>query len=525
MKRFLVVTAALIVSWPEGSAVNADSSQNVLRWTSQGDALTLDPHAQNEAPTIAMSGSIYERLVNRDPALNLIPELATEWKVVEPNTWQFQLRQGVKFHGGEDFTADDVVFSIQRAKAESSNFKEQVESIAEVVVIDDYTIQIVTTGPNPILPNELTSVFIMDRGWSETNGANIPQDYSVNEETFAVKHSNGTGPFILESRVVDELTVLNANPNWWGKAVRPGNIDRLEYRPIKNSATRVAALLAGEVDFVLDPPLQDLNRIDATESLSVQTVPQIRTIFFGMDMASAELRSSDVKGRNPFADLRVRQAMNLALDREAIKAIIMDGMSFTAGIVTSPGVHGYTAELDSNEPFGLEKAKTLLAEAGYPTGFSVRLDCPNDRYINDAAICEAAVAMYAKIGVNISLEAVSKALHFPKVQDKQTDFYLLGWGVPTLDSLYAFQYLLEGSGSWNATGYNNDRVNEITSLISTEVDQMKRDTLIAEAWAIVKAEAPYIPIHHQVLAWAMSDRLTFPIAADDIPRFAYAELH
>ncbi len=519
-RKIFAFAAVMSAFFPTTDGLAGPDVHN-LRWTSQGDALTLDPHSQNEATTIAMSGSIYERLVNRDPALNLIPELAIEWSTVAPNIWEFKLRHGVNFHGGETFTAEDVVFSIARAKAESSNFKEQVASITQVIAIDDFTIQIVTNGPNPILPNELTSIFIMDKGWSELNKVTTPQDYAANEENYAVRHTNGTGPFVLESRAVDELTVLNAYPQWWGKAVSQGNVARIEYRPIKNPATRVAALLSGEVDFLLDPPLQDLSRIESTIGFKTETVAQIRTIFLGMDIASAQLRSSDIKGTNPFSDLRVRQALNMAIDREAIKEVVMNGMSFPAGMITSPGVHGYTRELDSVPILDVEKAKSLLTESGYSSGFSVRLDCPNDRYINDAAICEAVVGMLAKIGVHVNLEALPKAMHFPKVLDKTTDFYLLGWGVPTLDSQYVFQNLIEKSGSWNATGYDNPLVSQNLASIATEVDQAKRDTLIEKIWRIINVDLPYIPLHHQVIVWAMADTVDFPISADDVPRFSY----
>jgi peptide/nickel transport system substrate-binding protein len=504
-------------------ALPGHAEDRVLRWTSQGDALTLDPHAQNEAPTIGMAGSIYERLVNRDPALNLVPELATGWTVIAPDTWEFALRPGVTFHGGEAFTADDVVFSVERAKAESSGFKDQVASIARVEAVDDLTVRIVTLAPNPILPNELTSLFIMDRGWAEANGVAVPQDFAAGEQTFAVLNANGTGPFTLESRAPDELTVLTRNDAWWGWAERPGNVTRIEYRPIKNAATRVAALLSGEVDFLLDPPVQDIPRIAAAEGLVTETVAQIRTIFLGMDVASAELRSTGISGSNPFADLRVRQAVSLAIDRQTIRDVIMQGQSFPAGITTSPGVAGYSAELDAaGAIFDPEKARRLLAEAGLAAGFAVRLDCPNDRYINDGPICEAVAAMLARVGIRAMPEAVSKAQHFPKVLDKLTDFYLLGWGVPTLDSHYVFQALYESAGAWNATGFSNPRMNELTARMAGEVDPAERAAMLAEAWAIAAAELPYAPIHHQVLTWATSSRLHLPIAADDIARFAYA---
>lgn len=496
-------------------------AENTLRWTSQGDALTLDPHSQNEGPTLATNGMLYESLVTRDAALALQPELAVSWEPMDGNVWRFNLRQGVKFQGGEDFTAEDVDFSIARAKHEKSDFKEQVKSILEVKVVDDHTIDFVTDGANPILPNQLTSFYIMDKGWAEANNVVDPQDFAGKEETFAVRNANGTGPFELVSRAPDELTVMVKNENWWGNGKFPGNVDRIEYRPIGNAATRVAALLSNEVDFILDPPLQDLKRIDAADGLKTSTVAQIRTIFFGMDQGVEELRTSNIKGKNPFADPKVREAMNLAIDRKAIQRVVMEGLSFPAGMITSPGVLGHTAEQDAEIPLDLDKAKALMEEAGYADGFSVQLDCPNNRYINDEKICQAAVSMLSKIGVDISLDAIPKAQHFPKIQKRTSDFYMLGWGVPTLDSHYVFSYLLEAEGSWNAVGYNNDTVNSITAAIATETDLSKREEMIGEAWTQVRADMPYIPIHHQVIAWGMGDNVDTPMSADDAlrPRF------
>lgn len=510
----------LAVSAVALTAASPALAENVLRWTSQGDALTMDPHSQNEGPTIAMNGQIYESLVTRDAALVLQPELAESWEA-GADGWTFKLRQGVKFHDGSDFTAEDVVFSFERANHEASDYKEQAKNVTSVQVIDDYTVKLMTDGPNPILPNQLTSIYMMDKGWAEANNVTAPQDFKAKEETYAVRNANGTGPFKLVSRAPDEMTVLSRNGDWWGEGMFPGNIDKIEYRPITNAATRVAALLSGEVDFVLDPPLQDLKRIEGADGLGVKTVAQIRSIFFGMDQGVDKLRSSNADG-NPFKDVRVREAMNLAIDKAAIQRVVMEGLSFPTGMITPPGVLGNTPDNDASYGFDPERAKALLAEAGYPNGFSVQLDCPNNRYNNDEKICQAAVAMLAKIGVDVTLDAIPKAQHFPKIQKRESDFYMLGWGVPTLDSHYVFSYLLAGDGSWNATGYNNARVNEVTSAITSEIDIPKRTAMIAEAWDIIKADMPYVPIHHQVLAWGISDNFDIPIAADDAfrPRFA-----
>ena len=501
-------------------AATSVAADNVLRWTSQGDALTLDPHSQNEGPTNAMNGQIYESLVTRDAALALQPELAESWTAAADG-WTFNLRKGVKFHDGSDFTAEDVVFSFERAMNEASDFKEQAKNVVSVEVINDHTVKLITNGPNPILPNQLTSIYMVDKGWAEANNIVNPQDFKAKEESFAVRNTNGTGPFILESRAPDELTVLNRNPNWWGNSQFEGNLDRIEYRPISNAATRVAALLSGEVDFVLDPPLQDLKRIDSAAGLRVKTVAQIRSIFFGMDQGVDELRTSNIKGANPFKDARVREAFNLAIDKKAIQRVVMEGLSFPTGMITPPGVLGNTPENDPSYGHDVAKAKELMAAAGYGDGFQIQLDCPNNRYNNDEKICQAAVVMLAKIGVKVNLDAIPKAQHFPKIQNRVSDFYMLGWGVPTLDSHYVFSYLLDGEGSWNATGYNNARVNEITDLITTETDIAKRTLLINEAWSLVKAEMPYVPIHHQVLAWGMTDNVDVPIASDDALRPRY----
>ena len=517
-------TIAIAAMMSTTMLVGAAQAENVLRWTSQGDALTLDPMGQNEGPTNSMNGQIYEPLVNRDRDMVLEPGLAESWKPLGATGWEFKLRKGVKFHDGADFTAEDVAFSITRAQAQSSDFKEQVKSIKEVKVLDDHTVQFLTDGPNPILPNEITNLYMMDKGWSEKHNVTVPQEFEAGEETYAVRNTNGTGPFVVDQRLPDELTVLVKNPNWWNAANAEHNIDKIEYRPIKNAATRVAALLSGEVDFVLDPPLQDLKRIGSSAELKTVTVNQIRTIFFGMDQGVAALRNSDVKGKNPFQDKRVRQAFYQALDVDAIQRVVMEGLSFPAGIITSPGVHGFTKELDKRRPFDPAAAKKLLADAGYPDGFSIQLDCPNNRYNNDEKICQAAVSMLAKIGVKVKLDAIPKSQHFPKIKNRKTDFYMLGWGVPTLDSHYVFSYLLHGKGSWNATGFANAKVDELTDAFAVETDLAKRDAMIAEAWKIVKDEIVYLPIHHQVIGWGMSTKLALPITPNDSPQFRWAKM-
>lgn len=497
-----------------------------LRWASQGDALTLDPHAQNEGPTSTMNAQIYDALILRDKDLKKIPGLATSWSAVEPNVWEFKLREGVTFHEGQPFTADDVVFSLNRALSETSDFKNYINSVSEVRKVDDLTVQIVTDGPNPILPDQITSIRIMDQEWSTEHGVEKPQDYAGEEETHAVRNTNGTGPFILEKRDPGIETVLKVNDGWWGWGVTDPktNVTEVIYKPIANPATRVAALLSGEVDYVLDPPLQDLKRIGATPNLKVEQINQIRTIFYGLDVGVDELRNSNVKGKNPFRDPKVREAMYRAIDIDTIQKKTMRGLSFPAGIITSPGVHGFTQALDERVAFDPEKAKALLTEAGYPDGFEVQLECPNNRYNNDEAICQATVGMLAKAGIKVSLNARPKSIHFKSLQNKESDFYMLGWGVPTLDSHYVFSYLAATEGSWNFTGFSDARLDELTKAMEVETDMAKRDAMIAEAWEILKASNVYLPLHHQVIAWGMAEGLDLPIVPNDSPSFRMAQM-
>lgn len=504
------------------TATSADAKP--LRWASQGDALTLDPHAQNEGPTSTMISQMYDSLILRDAELKKIPGLATSWSAVEPSVWEFKLREGVTFHEGQPFTADDVVFSFNRALSETSDFKNYVNSIEEVKKVDDFTVRITTKGPNPILPDQITSIRIMDEEWSREHGVEKPQDYASQEETFAVRNTNGTGPFILTQRDPGIETKLKVNDGWWGWGVTDPktNVTEVTYTPVANASTRVAALLSGEVDYVLDPPLQDLKRIDAQPNLKVEQINQIRTIFYGLDVGADQLRNSSVTGKNPFQDPKVREAMYKAIDVEAIKAKTMRGLSFPAGIITSPGVHGFTEDLDARLPYDVDAARSLLAEAGYPDGFEIQLDCPNNRYNNDEAICQATVGMLAQIGIKANLNARPKSIHFKALQNKESDFYMLGWGVPTLDSHYVFSYLGASDGSWNFTNFSDARLDELTDAMEVETDSAKRDAMIAEAWDILKASNVYLPLHHQVIAWGLNADLELPIVPNDSPALRMA---
>ena len=514
-KNFIKIFFAILFVF-----VSTNSYAKTIKWSMQGDSLTLDPHAQNEGPTTQVSRQVYEALVTRGLDMSIEPQLATDWKTTDPNTWVFNLRKDVKFSDGTDMTAKDVVFSILRAKQPTSDFKEYISTISDVKEIDNYTVQVTTSKPNPILLNQLSNIFIMSKKWSIDFGATVSQNWDGGEETFSATNAMGTGPFKITLREPNTKTVFERNSNWWG-SMKDNSVSEIHLLPIKNSATRVAALLSGEVDLVTDAPVQDLARIGNSADHDVVSTAQMRTIFLGMDQAADKLRSGNT-GDNPFKKKEVRQALYQAIDIEAIKKKVMRGLSEPAGIITFPGVNGYTKDLDKRLPYDVDAAKKLLADAGYPKGFDVELRCPNDRYVNDEAICTAVVGMLGKIGVNVNLFAQTKSKHFKELKEDKGDFYMLGWGVPTLDSHYVFHYLYESGASWNKVNFSNSEVDAAIRVMEGEVDLDKRNAAIANAWKIVKDDISYLPLHHQVISWATKNSVDVPIRPNNEPLFRFA---
>jgi len=501
---------------------STQSFAKTIKWSMQGDSLTLDPHAQNEGPTTQVSRQVYEALVTRGLDMSIGPQLATKWKAVDPNTWYFFLRDDVQFSNGQKMTSADVVFSILRAKQRTSDFKEYISTVSSVKAIDDYTVQIKTSKPNPILLNQLSNIFIMSKQWATDNFVIAPQNWDAGQETFSATNAMGTGPFKITLREPNTKTVFKKNGKWWGNVEH--NITEIQLLPIKNAATRVAALLSGEIDIVTDAPVQDLARITSSAGHKVESTPQMRTIFLGMDQAADQLRTGNT-GDNPFKKKEVRQALYQAIDIEAIKKKVMRGLSEPAGIITFPGVTGYTKELDKRLPYDVDAAKKLLADAGYPDGFDVELRCPNDRYVNDEAICTAVVGMLGKIGVNVNLFAQTKSKHFKELKDNQGDFYMLGWGVPTLDSHYVFHYLYESGASWNKVNFSDAEVDAAIRVMEGEVDLDKRNAAIAKAWKIVRDNIAYLPLHHQVISWASKSNVDVPIRPNNEPLFRFSRVN
>ena len=385
------------------------ASAQTLRYANQGDLKSLDPYTLNETTTHAHLGQVYEGLIARDKDLKIIPGLAESWETPEPTRWRFHLRKGVKFQNGDPFTADDVVFSADRVRAKGSNLQTRIAADAKVVKVDDYTVDFILTSPNPILHSQWDTWYIMDKKWAEANNAAEPTPAAATSPSFASLNANGTGAFIVESHQPGVKTVFKPNPNWWRKPEH--NLKEIVFTPIGSDATRVAALLSGEVDIIEPVPIQDIGRVDSSPNAQVLKGPELRTIFLGMDQTRDELLYSNIKGKNPFKDVRVREAFFKAVDIELIKTRVMRGLSTPSALMIAPQL--FPLSKDFTRPkFDPDGAKKLLTEAGYPDGFEVTMDCPNDRYVNDAAICQAVVGMLARIGVKVTLLAQPKATVF-----------------------------------------------------------------------------------------------------------------
>jgi peptide/nickel transport system substrate-binding protein len=512
--KFLAVAA--LVAGLAAPALEA----RTLRWSSQGDITTLDPHSNNEGFNNSYLDNIYEPLVTRGKNLAIEPCLALSWEYVNPTTLRVKLRPNVRFHDGSPFGADDVVFTIERALSDTSNFKTYLTGVKGAKKVDDLTADILTEGPVPVLIPQLTEVRIMSKAWSTKHNILKPQNYMAKEETFSSRNANGTGPYIVRSREADVKTVAVANSNWWGK--REGNVDEIVYLPIKQDSTRIAALLSGEIDFILDPPVQDIPRLKQPgSSTKVIEGNENRTIFLGMDQHRDELLYSNVKGKNPFKDKRVREAMLAAMDLNAIKTQVMRGLSIPTAVMFAPQVNGYPKDIDVVKKPDREKAKKLLAEAGYPQGFEVTLDCPNNRYISDEKICVAVAGMLAQVNVKVKVNAMPRTTWLPKINNRDTSFYMLGWGVPTFDSQYALQSLIRtvvpktADGDYNCGNYSNPKIDALIDRLKTEVDAKKRGEIAREVTQLHMADVGHIPLHFQVIPWAMRSNVNVVHRADN----------
>lgn len=495
-----------------------------FRWANDGDVGGMDPATRQETVQLSFLANIYEPLVRRNRKLELEPALATSWEQTSPTVWRFHLRPNVKWQDGSPFTADDVVFTLKRILSKDSSMRAPLSVVKEARKVDDLTVDFETFVPDPIFLQEQTNLMIMSKAWCEAHNATEPVIIGK-DDNYALHYAMGTGPFRLVSREPDRRTVVEKNPGWWDKPVH--NLDRVEFNVISSAPTRVAALLSGEMDMIYSVPPQDIARIKQTDGLKLLETPELRTIYLGFNTDRAELKSSDVKGKNPFKDVRVREAVALSIDEPAIASRVMLGLGHPTWEMWGPGVNGYDASLDVRPKADPAKAKQLLAEAGYPNGFRVTLDCPNDRYVMDEQICTAIVSMLARTGIKVDLLAQTKGKYFTKINapNFDTDFYLLGWTPATYDAhnvLYTLLGTRNGKrGEVNDGGYSNPTLDGLIDQIAVETDAAKRTGLIRDSIKLLQKELPTIPLHQQVIIWAAKKNIELAQPADNFFPYRY----
>ena len=518
MLRFPLTTMAMLAALTASPLVASPANAVTFRWANDGDVNAMDPATRQETVQLSFLANIYEPLVRRNRELGLEPSLATSWEQTSPTVWRFHLRQGVKWQDGSPFSADDVVFTLKRIQAPNSSMRALMAPVKEARKIDDLTVEFETFTPDPILLQEHTALLIMSKAWCEAHNASEPVTIGK-EDNYALHYAMGTGPFIQVSREPDRKTVLEKNPLWWDKAEH--NVDRVEFNVISSAPTRVAALLSGEVDMIYSVPPQDIARIKQTEGLKLLQTPELRTIYLGFNQTRNELASSDIKGKNPFHDVKVRQAVALAIDVPTIVSRVMLGLGHPTAEMWGPGVNGYNAALDVRPKADAAKAKQLLAEAGYRDGFRVALDCPNDRYVMDEQICTAVVPMLARIGIKVDLHAQTKTKFFSQIMSPNydTDFWMLGWTPATYDAhnvLYTLLGTRNGKrGEVNVGGYSNPALDDLIDKIGVETDVAKRGAMINQTIEILQKEQATVPLHQQVIVWATKSNIDVVQMADN----------
>jgi peptide/nickel transport system substrate-binding protein len=526
------VRAGVVVGALVAATIGAHAEGKTLRFAFQGTLNALDPYSLNETFTLGMLGNIYEGLTKRDKKLEIIPGLAESWETIDPLHWRFHLRKNVKFSNGNAFTADDVVYSADRVRADGSDLKTRIPADSEWKKVDDYTVDVTLKTPNPILFAEWDTWYIMDKEWAEKEGATKPVSAKDTNPGPAAYKANGTGPFTIESHEPGVKTVFKRRDGYWGEDLIDTNLDGVVFTPIASDSTRVAALLSGDVDLIEPVPVQDIDRVNSDPNTEALTGPELRAIFLNMNQIRDELPTSDIKGKNPFKDPNVRKAFYQAIDIEAIDKRVMRGLATPIPLLIAPQL--YSAPDLKRWPYDVDAAKKLLADAGYPDGFTVGMECPNDRYVNDEQICQAVVSMLAKIGVKVKLNAQPKAKYFAKVLAPggyDNDFSLLGWTPSSFDSWNVFVSLATcrdatgKGGPFNLGGYCNPKVDELAKQIVVETDVAKRNQMIHDAYKILLDDTSHIPLHQQSLAWGKRKNVDIVQRSDDQVLFYWAKLN
>lgn len=485
-----------------------------LRIGLSGEVTSLDPHFLAAQPNLTVARHVFESLTDVDAQTKLIPGLAESWRVLDAKTWEFTLRRDVKFHDGSPLTAEDVAFSLQRPlsiKGSPGGFASYVRAVASTTVADKRTLRIKTRYPYGALPEDLNSILIVSKKAALKAG---PEDFDSGKAMI------GTGPYKFSRYRRGDRLELVRNDNWWGKSPA---WDKVTLRIVPNDPSRTAALLAGELDAVEHVPSADIKKLNKNNKLNVIQTTSWRTIMLHLDQYRAQPpgvtdHNGKALAKNPFMDLRVRQAMSKAIHRSAIADRVMEGLAVPATNIVSPGVFGHNAELKP-EAYDPEGAKRLLAEAGYPRGFRVTLSGPNNRYINDEQILQTVAQLLTRVGIVTRVEALPMSAFLGRVRQEETGFALLGWGSFAADlalrSLVATPNRDKGYGAWNWGRYANPKVDTLMEQALGSVDRAKREILASAANTMAMQDLAVIPLHHQVVSWAMRANLDYAPRTDE----------
>lgn len=494
--------------------IAASAQAAELRIGLSADVTTVDPHFLAAQPNLTTARHMFESLTDVDEKTRLIPGLAESWRAVDPTTWEFRLRRGVRFHDGSEMTAEDVVFSLDRPltiKGSPGGFASFVRPIVAKEIVDPYTVRVKTAAPYGALPQDINSILIVSRKAAARASA---------EDFDAGRAAVGTGPYRLVRFVRGDRIELARFEGYWG--ARPA-WDRVTLRILPSDPVRTAGILAGELDVIEHIPTADIARLRANPSLRLVQTVSWRTIFFHLDQASAEppavaAKSGKPLARNPFSDIRVRRAISMAINRTAIAERVMEGLAIPAANLVSPGVFGHNPELKS-QPHDPEGARRLLKEAGYPDGFAVTVAAPNNRYVNDEQVAQAVAQMLARVGIAAKVEAMPLSVYFPRARKHEFAFAMLGWGSfagdLALRSLVASPDPDRGYGAWNWARYANPRLDQMVQQSLAAVDEKRREALAREAQAVAMNDLAVIPIHHQLVTWAMRKGLTYTARTDE----------
>jgi len=522
-RLFLSGTVALLAL---AAASASHAQEKVLRWGNNGEISTMDPHGAFSTANASLLGNIYESLVRHNRQLKFEPALATSWDIIAPDHWRFHIRKGVRFHDGTPLTGKDVVASIKRASLPNSPYLSATHMIKDAVLVDDMTVDIMLRGPYPVLLNDLAGVSILSADWMAKNDASQPSDPANGRLNYASSHTNGTGPFRMVSRQVDVGTVLERNPDWWDKPV--DRIDRVIYKPLANDATRVAGLMAGQLDLISPTPISDVERIRKEANLHVIEGQDLRVVFLVFNVAPDHIPDGNAK--NPLTDIKVRQALSMAIDVSAITKHIMRGLTRPIDTLIAPEIQGYDAALATpRTKYDPDGAKRLLAEAGYQSGLSLGFDCSIDRFVDSERVCQAITSMWSKIGVKVGLQTMRYPVYMSKFLGGKSDAYILGWAnTPQIDAFTFLNNVLHTrtgrDGTWNGGRYSNPELDKLTERVAVEMDPAQRQKLITDAFRLERQDFATMPLYREPMILAARRGVDVPLSPDGRMRLWLASM-